>query len=185
MNASGGSVHSYVDVTNTAIVANLPADVIKILPWAPVANGPTGAMPQDFWQKIGAITTPHGSAVPPRDVFKRPTDDGIGWIMKDYRKIAEEFARHVKSKYGDRIDRIILFGSVARGDYREDSDIDLLVVARGDRLALQDDLSHDMTQFLLRDGVAVVPLVLSTAEAARLPATGFGREVAREGFAVA
>jgi len=31
---------------------NLPADVVKILPWASVSIGPTGAMPQDFWKKI-------------------------------------------------------------------------------------------------------------------------------------
>ncbi len=26
-------------------------------PWAAVVNGPTGAMPQDFWSKIGAIAS--------------------------------------------------------------------------------------------------------------------------------
>ncbi len=57
LNASGGSAHSYVDVTNTAFVANLPSDVVKILPWAAVVNGPTGAMPQDFWSKIGAVAS--------------------------------------------------------------------------------------------------------------------------------
>ncbi len=30
---------------------------MKILPWAAVVNGPTGAMPQDFWTKIGAVAT--------------------------------------------------------------------------------------------------------------------------------
>ncbi len=57
LNASGGPAHSYVDVTNTALVANLPSDVVKILPWAAVVNGPTGAMPQDFWSKIGAVAS--------------------------------------------------------------------------------------------------------------------------------
>ena len=57
LNASGGQAHSYVDVTNQVLVANLPVDVVKILPWTSVANGPTGAMPQDFWQKIGAIAS--------------------------------------------------------------------------------------------------------------------------------
>ncbi len=57
LNASGGQAHSYVDVTNTAFVANLPSDVVKILPWTAVTSGPTGAMPQDFWSKIGAIAS--------------------------------------------------------------------------------------------------------------------------------
>ncbi len=57
LNASGGSAHSYVDITTTAFVTNLPSDVVKILPWAAVVSGPTGAMPQDFWSKIGAIAS--------------------------------------------------------------------------------------------------------------------------------
>ena len=41
-------------------------------------------------------------------------------------EIAQDFAREIKS---DRIKLMILFGSVARGDYRPDSDIDILVVS--------------------------------------------------------
>lgn len=57
LNASGGSAHSYVDITGQPLVANLPYDVVKILPWASVTNGPTGAMPADFWTKIGAVAS--------------------------------------------------------------------------------------------------------------------------------
>ena len=57
LNASGGSAHSYVDITNTALGANLPSDVVRILPWTAVVSGPTGAMPQDFWSKIGTIAS--------------------------------------------------------------------------------------------------------------------------------
>jgi len=53
-NATNVLVYSYVDVTSYVVLMNLPADVVKILPWASVTISPTGAMPQDFWQKIGA-----------------------------------------------------------------------------------------------------------------------------------
>ena len=42
------------------------------------------------------------------------------------REIAEDFAKTMKS---DKIKLMILFGSVARGDCRPDSDIDILVVS--------------------------------------------------------
>src|SRR6266568_1306905 len=45
------------DVTSYVVLMNLPADVVEILPWASVSIGPTGAMPQDFWQKIGAAAS--------------------------------------------------------------------------------------------------------------------------------
>jgi len=49
-------------------------------------------------------------------------------IQKRYQKAADEFARRALEKYRDKIDSIILFGSVARGEAREDSDIDILVI---------------------------------------------------------
>ena len=39
--------------------------------------------------------------------------------LKDYVKIAKEI-------YGDKLLKVILYGSYARGDFNEDSDIDLL-----------------------------------------------------------
>ncbi|AIY89551.1 nucleotidyltransferase domain-containing protein [Geoglobus acetivorans] len=36
----------------------------------------------------------------------------------------------VAEKFGIKVDRIILFGSRARGDYREDSDWDILIVSK-------------------------------------------------------
>lgn len=41
------------------------------------------------------------------------------------------FAAAVRALYGDRVERIVLFGSRARGDAREDSDWDVAVFLRG------------------------------------------------------
>ena len=40
--------------------------------------------------------------------------------------------RQLRALYGDRLARVILFGSYARGEARAQSDVDLLVVLRGD-----------------------------------------------------
>ncbi|HEY1794883.1 MAG TPA: nucleotidyltransferase domain-containing protein [Stellaceae bacterium] len=37
------------------------------------------------------------------------------------------FAAEVRAAYGDRLERIVLFGSRARGDHRPDSDYDVAV----------------------------------------------------------
>ncbi|HEX9340463.1 MAG TPA: nucleotidyltransferase domain-containing protein [Thermoplasmata archaeon] len=105
--------------------------------------------------------------------------------MRDYRKIAEDFALHLKAKYGERIERVILFGSVARGDYREDSDVDLIVVGRGDRLALQGELAADSVRLLLETGVLVTPMAFTQEEMGRVDRTLFGRTVASEGVVLA
>ena len=46
--------------------------------------------------------------------------------MTTKMEIAKKFAKTIKS---DKIKFMMLFGSVARGDYRPDSDIDILVVS--------------------------------------------------------
>jgi len=49
-------------------------------------------------------------------------------IQEKYRKDADEFVRRALKNYSKQIESIILFGFVARGDAREDSDIDILVI---------------------------------------------------------
>jgi len=49
-------------------------------------------------------------------------------LQRRYQYAVAEFLTRVLEKYRDRIERVILFGSVARGEAKEDSDIDILVV---------------------------------------------------------
>lgn len=54
----------------------------------------------------------------------------------------EEICRRVvaayRKAYGDDIEAIYLYGSYARGDYDEDSDIDFAAIVKGERLEVQD-----------------------------------------------
>ena len=50
---------------------------------------------------------------------------------KEYLKNARHYVRLIKKVCVEKIDpecKVILFGSVARGNYRDDSDIDVLVI---------------------------------------------------------
>ena len=51
--------------------------------------------------------------------------------------IEEEMVNYYRSVYGDSIDIIILYGSYARRDYSDDSDIDITAIVRGNRVELQ------------------------------------------------
>jgi len=48
------------------------------------------------------------------------------------QKILKELKRELLRIYGRQVDSIILYGSQARGDAREDSDIDVLLVLKDD-----------------------------------------------------
>jgi len=44
------------------------------------------------------------------------------------KKILQEFKERLKAVYKDNLKEVILFGSMARNDFTEESDIDVLVV---------------------------------------------------------
>jgi len=53
-------------------------------------------------------------------------------FMPDVRKIVSELRKGLERLYGSKLVHLILFGSHARGDAEPGSDIDVLVVLRGE-----------------------------------------------------
>ncbi len=54
--------------------------------------------------------------------------------MVDKNAISQAVKRELAMLYGDQLAKLILYGSYARGDFRDDSDIDFLVVLRNDAI---------------------------------------------------
>lgn len=52
--------------------------------------------------------------------------------QKQLRRILRALQKELKDTLGERVEKIILYGSQARGDARDDSDIDVLVVLKED-----------------------------------------------------
>ena len=64
---------------------------------------------------------------------KRILNEAVAPYLVDEKRAAlEEFLARLKTDHGDDIRRVILFGSHARGEADTESDVDVLVVARGD-----------------------------------------------------
>lgn len=51
-------------------------------------------------------------------------------LTADERKVLDALVAELKVHYGERLERVAVFGSRARGDLGPDSDIDLLIVLR-------------------------------------------------------
>jgi uncharacterized protein len=95
-----------------------------------------------------------------------PTLHQIQSLSADVRTAVEEFCAGLKTIYGGKLDRVILFGSRARGDARFDSDVDLLVVLRGDvepgrEIRLTSQLTHEVS---LRHGCVLLSLFVSSED---------------------
>ena len=52
-------------------------------------------------------------------------------MRREIRPILAELKREFEAIYGDRLVKLVLFGSHARGEATPDSDIDVLVVLKG------------------------------------------------------
>ena len=106
--------------------------------------------------------------------------------IKDRKEVLRLFVKMLKGKYGDKIDRIILFGSVARGEDRETSDIDVLIVSNFDSFKMQKQISDIVVEILLSTGVYVSAKVLSSEEYNFLKRinSSFYRNALKEGIVV-
>ena len=104
-----------------------------------------------------------------------PTSTVDGPILKRFRAALEAL-------YGDRIERVVLFGSRARGDAREDSDYDVAVFLKGvaDRWQEVDRIVPLVTDILYEDGAFIhaMPHRAGSYE----DRTSLMREIRREGI---
>ncbi len=77
----------------------------------------------------------------------------------------ERVKRALMQIYGDRLSAVYLYGSYARGDYREDSDIDLMIALKGDVNPTQEinRLSKTLSDISLDYGLLIATYPVSEA----------------------
>jgi predicted nucleotidyltransferase len=102
--------------------------------------------------------------------------------FQPYDPILARFRAAVTEMFGDRVERVVLFGSRARGDYREDSDYDVALFLRDmpDRAAEMGRLAEVETDILYDTGSVINALPFPAG--AYQERTGFMQEVRRDGL---
>jgi predicted nucleotidyltransferase len=85
-------------------------------------------------------------------------------LNSEERKIIEHFKAAVKKALGDRLERIVLFGSRSRGDAGPDSDFDLLVTVRSIQTTDRKRVFDIAANLSLAYGTVLAVLVVSTKD---------------------
>ena len=76
----------------------------------------------------------------------------------------QKFIKEVKKILGDRLKKVILYGSYARGDYRIDSDIDIMILLDMSDMELKaysQQLSYMTYDFNLDNDLDIKPIAKS------------------------
>jgi uncharacterized protein len=83
------------------------------------------------------------------------------------RVVADDFKQAMQALYGSRLDRVVLFGSHARGDHRDDSDIDFMLVLKDETISRLEEINrflNSQTQLSLKHNITVSILPVSRAK---------------------
>ena len=105
------------------------------------------------------------------------------------RLVAEKFAEEAGRIYGDKLHAVILYGSCARGDFEQDSDIDMLILLNvpQEQLAEERKKIFSMADQLDLEYEVVLAPVLQSYDVYEyyLPVSVFYQNVQREGVKIA
>jgi predicted nucleotidyltransferase len=89
-----------------------------------------------------------------------------------------ELVEHVRTRFGARLRELGLFGSFARGEANEDSDVDVLVVVDDLTFLEGQEVAHFCGDLLTEHDVLVSPFAVSTDHMQHLRSRE--RQIARE-----
>ncbi|GAB2572159.1 nucleotidyltransferase domain-containing protein [Spirosoma areae] len=85
-------------------------------------------------------------------------------IVTDLERVNRDVIDMMKRHYGDRLAKIVLFGSYARGDFHKESDVDYLVVLAEENVSPFREVSTtiaDRNAYYLETFISISAIVVS------------------------
>jgi predicted nucleotidyltransferase len=107
-------------------------------------------------------------------------------IPPSLRPALEDYGRRLRTRFGERFRGLRLFGSYARGEATERSDVDVLVLVDGLTEAERLTVVDEATALMLETELPIAPLPLSTEklEEIRRRERALARTLEQEGIPV-
>ena len=97
-------------------------------------------------------------------------------------RVVQEFASEIRHRLGSQVKKMFLYGSRARGDAREDSDYDMLVVLDKRTPEIRSTILEIERSLMDRYGVLVASILRSEEEWQNVQKFPLAYNIAREGI---
>jgi predicted nucleotidyltransferase len=81
-------------------------------------------------------------------------------LTKEQKAAVVAYLRLLEKKYRDKIEQVVLFGSIARGEFDEESDVDIMIVLKNGSRKLREEISMASFDLILRNNVILSPIVM-------------------------
>ncbi len=102
--------------------------------------------------------------------------------------VISKFSLQMKTLFGETLSKIIVYGSYARGDYKENSDIDIMVLVKlseAEIKKIENDVYDIAFEFEMDTGIDISPIIKSEAQYEYwVDVLPFYRNVKKEGIVV-
>lgn len=99
-----------------------------------------------------------------------PTENTLN-LTKNYKLTLKNLKERLVRESGDKLDSLVLYGSVARGDYGRESDIDILVILEDKKLEEKvSDIRYDVD---IKNDTVTTFFIVTPSEIERIIQKGF------------
>ncbi len=120
--------------------------------------------------------------------FVNIKSEGGKFMPNSINMVLNEFKVKVKEILGDRVKKIILYGSYARGDYNNNSDVDIMILTDLNFEEIEkyrDDISDIAFEIELKTGIMLSPIIKNAEEySIRIKYIPFYKNVNKEGVII-
>ncbi len=107
-------------------------------------------------------------------------------MLTAIQHIAQEYKQALQELYGPQLDKLILFGSHARGDFHEESDIDFAVVLADPSMKASNEIIKSSAisfKIGLKHNVCISPILVSS-QTLQTSMQGVYRDIRKEGVEI-
>ena len=108
----------------------------------------------------------------------------LRYLNETEKKIIDAFVKELRERLGDEIVSIRLFGSKVRGDFYQDSDIDIFILIKKKTPDVRDKLAEITTNYDIEFGLPLSPVLYDLFEYQKNKELGsfFFENVEKEGI---